>query len=99
MMLETETLGIFTVHFRHETAENAPRETHCVIHTVLRNGKCKGDLCHVADALRGMARCAPRDQFSRDRGRKVALSHALKSLPRQSRAEIWTAYFNFIGHF
>ena len=37
----------------------------------------------------GKAMCAPVDAFQRRIGRKVALEHALKNLPRQVRKEIW----------
>jgi hypothetical protein len=98
MILQTANLGCFTVHFQHAMTEGAPRRTRCVIHAA-RKEKCTGNLCGATDALQGQAHCAAGDMFDKSRGRKVALARALKSLPRQSRAEIWTAYFNFIGHF
>jgi len=39
--------------------------------------------------VEGLATCAPSDLFQRRIGRKVALKHALQTLPRQIRKEIW----------
>lgn len=42
----------------------------------------------------GYAFCSHLDRFNRETGRKVALTRALQSLPREIRKKFWEAYFN-----
>ena len=65
-------------------------ETLCTIH----EGKCVVKGCaNEPRSLNGVAYCHPNDQFSRSKGRKMALSRALDTLPRETRRDIWKAYF------
>lgn len=99
MILETIS-GKFTVHFWHSEGfgtNGHGRQTSCGLH-YFDGGKCDNP-CDALDLQRGVSYCAPTDMFDRNRGRKIALSRAIKSLSRQLRAEIWQAYFKTIGHF
>jgi hypothetical protein len=54
--------------------------------------QCKvvcGSLTHV-----GAADCSPKDNFSRIKGRKIALTRAIKDLPRSDRKVIWNEYLD-----
>lgn len=42
----------------------------------------------------GESRCHPFDNFNKEVGRKNSLSRAVKTLGRDFRKQIWTAYFN-----
>ena len=48
-----------------------------------------GSLTHV-----GAAYCSPKDNFSRIKGRKIALARAIKDLPRSERKVIWDEYLD-----
>ena len=41
--------------------------------------------------LEGRASCSKDDQFNRRTGRRLALTRALKGLPRDFRKEVWSA--------
>lgn len=41
----------------------------------------------------GESYCNPVDQFSKKRGRKIALKRAIEHLSREERKVIWEAYF------
>lgn len=43
---------------------------------------------YTADAI-----CHPDDSFNKETGRKIALTRAIKSLPKDERRKIWEAYF------
>ncbi len=52
----------------------------------------------------GYAQCHPKDQFTRDKGRKIALAYAIKkhmihhfNFPKPARREIWKVYFEARG--
>jgi hypothetical protein len=42
----------------------------------------------------GKSVCSSRDRFCKETGRKVALTRAIASLPRETRKQIWEDYFN-----
>lgn len=42
----------------------------------------------------GESRCHPFDNFNKEVGRKNSLGRAVKTLDRDFRKQIWTAYFN-----
>jgi|WetSurMetagenome_2_1015567.scaffolds.fasta_scaffold271778_3 hypothetical protein len=46
------------------------------------------------EVLEGVATCSKLDRFSKEVGRKTALSYAIQGLPRELRAQIWTGYFS-----
>ncbi len=58
----------------------------------------KGTECRVAiddvDAFSGHAILSDKDQFCKEKGRKVSLRRAIFGLPKEHRKDIWTAYFN-----
>lgn len=45
----------------------------------------------------GLAVCSPMDNFEKDKGRKVALTEALKGRPKEERRAFWEAYFSAQG--
>lgn len=42
----------------------------------------------------GSSRCAPQDRFDAEVGRRIALSRALRPLPRETRRSYWALYFS-----
>lgn len=75
--------------------------THCTVHS----GPCERlkppspPLCLVKGQMTGTAICGMfnPEQFVRATGRKIAFTRAVKSLPRNVRAALWTAYNTKIG--
>lgn len=43
---------------------------------------------HFSDAV-----CSKKDNFSKEKGRKLALARLVKDFPREVRAAFWKAYF------
>jgi hypothetical protein len=41
----------------------------------------------------GKAFCGEKDKYNKEKGRKVALSRAIKNLDRDTRTTIWNEYF------
>lgn len=41
----------------------------------------------------GKATCSPKDNFEKNKGRKVALTKAIRKMPRDGRRQTWDAYF------
>lgn len=70
---------ILRVHFRHEV----PAYTQCWI--------TERDTQQFVS--KGFALCSSKDNFNREKGRKVSLSRALKNFPKEKRTEVWTLYF------
>lgn len=59
--------------------------------------------CSIADLsingepfARGIAICHPQDNFSRTRGRKIALTKAIEPLDKLTRRAIWETYKRFM---
>lgn len=48
--------------------------------------------CFVNKGVMGYAWCSPRDQFTKETGRKIALARAIAGFPRTSRTLIWKTY-------
>lgn len=57
--------------------------------------KARLTVCEVGDSV-GVAVCSPRDNFSRNVGRKVALTKALQSshFTKYDRTKVWEEYFS-----
>lgn len=73
-------------HYRIEFAhEKEKRETFCFLYR---------DWALISS---GMATCAPSDNFCKSTGRRIAMTRALKSFPREERRAIWTTYLNQRG--
>lgn len=91
--LGNRTLGIT---FQRETIEpsaNNPRyvrATWCELHRLAPDGKTE------AIVARSYAKCAKRDRFSLESGRKLALARALKqySMKREERTIVWNTYLD-----
>lgn len=47
----------------------------------------------------GFAACSMGDNFNRNLGRKLALTRAVKDLPKEQRRTIWNAYHSARGKF
>lgn len=43
--------------------------------------------------LSGEALCSAQDVFNKEVGRKISLSRAIQGFPRETRKQIWEAYF------
>ena len=75
----------YKIHFCHDVPN---RLTECRVHST----HCKGKPCDV-EALQGIAKCSPKDQFSRREGRKISFAKAISVLPREVRRDFWFEYF------
>ena len=42
----------------------------------------------------GETYCSRKDQFSKEKGRKISLERAIKNFNRKERAKVWLEYFN-----
>ena len=71
-------LGEFKVQFMHDEK----RGTRCTLRDNQTNEVY----------YEGWARLRPGDRFNKAIGRKIALSKALKDIPRYDRHEIWAEY-------
>lgn len=85
------TLGKYTVHFRHYRKHGKMR-THARLHL----GECMKEMgggpCLSAHEMQGETRCSGKDKFDGARGQREALAHAIASLPRGQRTEMWKDY-------
>jgi hypothetical protein len=74
----------YVVDFEHEginfAGEWLPDKTVC---TITKNGNL---------AAKGIAICGPNDIFSKDTGRKIALSRALSLFNKKFRYVVWDKY-------
>ena len=43
---------------------------------------------------KGLSCCHPKDQFQKEKGRKLALRRAIVLFPKNARTEVWNAYHN-----
>lgn len=72
-----------------------PYATICTIEKgngyTIQNSETKREWNKVVE---GMTVCSEEDQFDRVVGRKVALTRALKGLPKEHRKIIWDAYLS-----
>ena len=83
-------IGNVTVDFQHNrcsdgTDNKFSNMTLCIIYT---------DKTTVG---MGFAKCMRVDQFRKSEGRKIALTKAVKTLPREQRSEIWNQYWETVG--
>ena len=62
--------------------EREARKTHCTILDESDNV-----------VSHGVAKCSVKDQFNKNTGRKVALTHALELFGKWERGQVWNAYF------
>jgi hypothetical protein len=49
--------------------------------------------CEIDPLSGGVAHCSPKDQFDRNKGRKIAMGRALQALPKGDRQVFWDMYF------
>lgn len=107
MILEADGIK-YRFHFWHRPLIHGRWVTHCKFHLVDETGKCvKGCPVGVPVLGSGEARCAEGDQFDKSRGRIIAMTRAFMGpsaptlgasapIPRETRRQLWTAYFNFV---
>lgn len=85
-------VGAYTIKWYHQPPTKAvhPDGTQYEVngHTVC------SILCHGQPYSVGLARRNPIDQWSRAKGRVVALKHALEQKPRSTRAFLWKGYWD-----
>ena len=87
-------LGDYRVKFQHKTdSNNKPISTICRIEIP---ETVTGNVTSIKAV--GIAFCHPVDQYDRNTGRKLALSRALHSFPREERAAFWIAYYQKRGN-
>ena len=75
---------VFIVKWRHPVLESGIRITECSV-------KAEGWSETVAST-----RCSKKEQFQKDRGRKISLARVLKEmrLPKQERKFFWVEYLS-----
>jgi hypothetical protein len=94
VILKTLDGTVYKVHFRHYLPNETRRPaTQCFIH----QGDCRRflDEClHERTPIVGIARCSPRDVFTKRLGRKIALGRALKNMliDERVREQLMAAY-------
>ena len=86
MILQLDNGQKFDVRFTHHLDSPVP-------HTEVQIANCEWD---STSYLLGAGLCHPNDQFNKAIGRKVALARAISGLPRETRTQIWKAYFAFL---
>jgi len=57
------------------------------VHTI-----CEINTINKERISRGMAQCSPKDNFCKNRGRKISLQRALLSFNVEQRLHFWEAY-------
>jgi hypothetical protein len=77
----------YTVHFARTSLDPERRTFHCYVH----EGKCTQHPCN-GPAMHGTTRCSHLDQFVKAKGRKIAFTRAISSLPATTRALLWREY-------
>ena len=55
------------------------------------------DISKSSVVAQGEAVCSKKEQYNRQRGRKVSMMRALQNLPKQNRLTFWTTYDKEIG--
>jgi len=53
--------------------------------------------CMIDKTVSGASYCSIKDQFCKETGRKLALTKAIKSFPKDERRQIWDQYFKITG--
>jgi hypothetical protein len=87
----TKNETILTLHFHHSKPNDLNwRSTSCRFHF----GICTETPCLAPVTF---ALCNPKDMFVKERGRKISLTRALSSLPKDTRKAIWRAYHEHIN--
>ena len=78
----------YKVEWRYHNDKEAVEEGVCrgVVHCDIIDPQTGGTL------LYGGAACSWQDRFTRKIGRKVALTRAIKDMPRDFRSQVWAAY-------
>ena len=90
---------IWTDTWPHRDAGDAPhnvRETRCWVNEY-ETPNFEGAVRVVHKLCVGVAHCSEQDAFVRKIGRKLALTRALKSMPREFRRQAWAAYLEMQG--
>lgn len=77
----------YKIDFKHGMIDgDDKRFTHCYILELVDGfGLCVGD---------GRAVCNPKDNFSYEKGRRVALTKAIAPFQKETRTKIWKQYFD-----
>ena len=65
------------------------KSTTCVA-TIVKNKEAK--------TFVGIARLSSKDQFVKEKGRKVSLTRAIHNLPKEDRKLVWETYRNWGKH-
>ncbi len=88
-MIRAEVDGVeYKVKFRHNTKGDWI-EGRDIWARAVTKAKLEGPGMEVI----GTANCSHADIFSKETGRKIALTRAVKPLPKKVRTAIWKAYF------
>ena len=69
------------ISFAYDRQDNKPVGVTCTVDVEISN-----------KPLIGTATCHPHDNFSRRVGRRIALTRAIKNLPREYRKRVWEKY-------
>ena len=82
------TWGAVTVSFKHNNPQRPD----------FPSGEIPGTDCFIKNSFDkrvavGETELCPTDTYCKELGRKLALTRAIKGLPRNERAMVWYAYF------
>jgi hypothetical protein len=95
----------YRIHFQHLHCDGLTIDEHefdCHAPHWITTASAHADPCPTKErpcgalVSEGIAYCSPVDHFNKSVGRKKALARAIKTLPREIRAQIWTAYFQVV---
>lgn len=81
----------YRINFSYNEGDHNIRITNCKIEKVVAGGRFDEGGSVIGT---GKAICDSRDRFEKRIGRKMALSRAIKDLPKSERTSIWSAYFS-----
>lgn len=78
-------LGKIKITFKHAKPDMSkpPVSTTCTLTSAVTGH----------DILGATAHCSQKDQFCRERGRKLALTRAIQTFNKEQRTTVWQAYF------
>lgn len=101
MILDTP-IGKFALHIRHTAPNDNRGHSEATIHPAVSDTRvCSLNErpCGTPGMVTGVASCSKSDNFSRTKGRKIAIAKAmlLANLPRKDRAVIWKRYWELRG--